>query len=168
MTLQMSEDIKGLMYRTWLPALMTAMLEAIKELPAEHRDSLLRRMCVTCEDLAMGGAVGIRPGMSWEQYVAFLHELPAPVGPWTVTHTAGVYDLVYDCSIGEDGRPRCHCPLVQLGITAPLAQCCDSGARLAGRMIEAATGKTAAKAEVVGSPLRTGAATCHYRVHLRQ
>lgn len=167
MTLPISEDVKLLMYSTWLPALMSAMLEEIKGLPADHRGHLLRRMCVTCEDLAMGGAVGIRPGMSWEEYVAFLHELPAPVGPWTVTQTAGVYDLVYDCSIGEDGRPRCHCPLVQLGITAPLPQCCDSGARLAGRMIEAATGKPAAKAEVVCSPLRTGAATCHYRVHLR-
>jgi len=168
MTLPMSEDMKGLMYRTWLPALMTAMLEAIKELPAEHRDSLLGQMCGTCEDLAMGGAVGIRPGMSWEEYVGFLHELPPPVGPWTVSQTAGVYDLVYDCSIGEDGRPRCHCPLVQLGITAPLPQCCDGGAKLARRMVEAATGKPVAKAEVVSSPLRTGASVCHYRVHLRQ
>ena len=166
MTLPMSEDVKLLMYSTWLPALMTAILEATKELPAKHRDSLLRQMCGTCEDLAMGGAVGIRPGMSWEEYIKFLHELPPPVGPWTVSQTAGVYDLLYDCSIGEDGRPRCHCPLVQLGIAAPLPQCCDGGASLAGRMIEAATGKPVAKAELVGSPLRTGASVCHYRVHL--
>jgi hypothetical protein len=168
MTLPMSEDVKLLMYSTWLPALMTAMLEEVKELPAKHRDRLLRRMCGVCENLAMGGAVGIRPGMSWEEYIKFLHELPPPVGPWTVTHTAGVYDLLYDCSIGEDGKPRCHCPLVQLGITAPLPQCCDGGASLAGRMIEAATGKPVAKAEVIGSPPRTGAPVCHYRVHLSQ
>jgi hypothetical protein len=167
MTLPMSEDVKLLMYSAWLPALMSAMLEEVKELPAEHRDRLLRRMCGVCEDLAMGGAVGIRPGMSWDEYVSFLHGLPSPVGPWTVTQAAGVYDLLYDCSIGEDGRPRCHCPLVQLGITAPLPQCCDGGASLAGRMIEAATGKPVAKAEVVGSPPRTGALVCHYRVHLR-
>jgi hypothetical protein len=168
MTLPMSEDVKLLMYSAWLPALMSAMLEEVKELPAEHRDRLLRRMCGVCEDLAMGGAVGIRPGMSWDEYVSFLHGLPSPVGPWTVTQAAGVYDLLYDCSIGEDGRPRCHCPLVQLGITAPLPQCCDGGASLAGRMIEAATGKPVAKAEVVASPLRAGASVCHYRVHLAQ
>jgi hypothetical protein len=160
--------MKGLMYGTWLPALMSTMLKAIKEVPAKHRDHLLRQMCGTCEDLAMGGAVGIRPGTTWEEYVRFLQELPPPVGPWTVSQTAGVYDLAYDCSIGEDGRPRCHCPLVQLGIAGPLSQCCDSGARLAGRMIEAATGKPVGKAEVVSSPLRTGASICHYRVDLRQ
>jgi len=168
MTLPISEDVKLLMYSTWLPALMSAMLEEVKELPAEHRDRLLRQMCRTCEDLALGGAVGIRPGMSWEEYLKFLHELPPPVGPWTVSRTDDVYDLEYGCSIGEDGRPRCHCPLVQLGITAPLPQCCDGGASLAGRMIEAATGKPVAKAEVVASPLRAGASVCHYRVHLAQ
>jgi hypothetical protein len=168
MTLPISEDVKLLMYSTWLPALMSTILEAVKELPAKHRDRLLRQMCRTCEDLALAGAVGIRPGMSWDEYVSFLHGLPSPVGPWTVTQAAGVYDLLYDCSIGEDGRPRCHCPLVQLGITAPLPQCCDGGASLAGRMIEAATGKPVAKAEVVASPLRAGASVCHYRVHLAQ
>jgi len=35
-------------------------------------------------------------------------------------------------------------------------------------MIEAATGKPVAKAEVVASPLRAGASVCHYRVHLTQ
>ena len=167
MTLPISEDIKLLMYSTWLPALMSKMLEAIKELPAKHRDRLLHQMCRTCEDLAMGGAVGIRPGMTWEDYLRFLEELPAPMGPWTVSRTDDVCDLVYGCSIGEDGKPRCHCPLVQLGISAPLPQCCDGGASLAGRMIEAATGKPVATADVVNSPLRTGESVCHYRVHFR-
>jgi hypothetical protein len=168
MTLTMSEDIKGLMYCTWLPALMGTMLGEINRLPAIERDRLLRRLCETCEDLAMGGAVGIRPGMGWEEYVKFLHEMSPPIGPWTVSQTNGVYDLVYDCSVDEDGRPRCHCPLVQLEITTPLPQCCESGAALAGRMIGAATSKPVARAEVVGTPLRTGASVCHYRVHLMQ
>ena len=168
MTLPMSEDLKLLMYSTWLPALMSTMLETIKELPAKHRDRLLRQMCKTCEDLAIGGAVGIRPGMTWEEYLKFLEELPPPVGPWTVSRTDEVYDLEYGCSIGEDGKPRCHCPLVQLGITEPLPQCCDGGASLAGRMIGAATGHPVAKAEVVGSPLRNGASVCHYRVRLQR
>ena len=168
MTLPMSEDVKMLMYSTWLPALMSAILEEVKKLPAKHRDRLLRQMCRTCEDLAMGGAVGIRPGMTWDEYLKFLQKMPAPMGPWNVSRTDDVYDLEYGCSIGEDGKPRCHCPLVQLGITAPLPQCCDGGASLAGRMIEAATGKPVAKAELVVSPLRSGASVCHYRVHLRE
>jgi hypothetical protein len=168
MTFPLSEDVKGLMVSLWLPALMTTLLEAIKELPAEHRDRLLHQMCGTCEDVAISGGLGIRPGMSWEEYVQFLRKVPAPMGPWTVSQTAGAYDLVYDCSTGEDGKPRCHCPLVQLGITAPLPQCCDGGARLASRMIEAATARPVVKAEVVGTPLRTGESVCHYRVYVRQ
>jgi hypothetical protein len=168
MALPISEDVKLLMYSTWLPALMSAMLEEVKKLPAGHRDRLLRQMCQTCEDLAMGGAVGIRPGMSWEEYTGFLRELPAPMGPWTVSRTGDVYDLMYGCSMGEDGKPRCHCPLVQLGITAPLPQCCDGGASLAGRMIEAAVRQPVSRAEVIGSPLRTGEAVCHYRVHVKE
>ena len=168
MTLPISEDVKLLMYSTWLPALMSTMLETTKGLPAEHRDRVLHQMCKTCEDLAMGGAVGIRPGMTWDEYLKFLQELPAPMGPWTVRRTDNVYDLEYRCSIGEDGKPRCHCPLVQLGITAPLPQCCDGGASLAKRMIEAATGKTVARAEVIGSPLRTGESVCQYRVQLKR
>ncbi|MBN2098583.1 MAG: hypothetical protein JW753_03195 [Dehalococcoidia bacterium] len=168
MALPISEEVKTLMYSTWLPALMSTVLETTKWFPAEHRDRLLQRMCRTCEDMAMGGAVGIRPGMTWEEYLRFLQELPAPMGPWTVKRTDDVYDLEYGCSIGEDGKPRCHCPLVQLGITEPLPQCCDGGASLAGRMMEAATGRPVAEAEVVGSPLRNGASVCHYRVHLKQ
>lgn len=166
-SLPISEDVRLLMYSTWLPALMTTMLEAIEELPAKQRDRLLSRMCRTCEDLAIGGAVGIRPGMNWEEYLKFLRELPAPMGPWSISRTDDTYDLEYGCSIGEDGRPRCHCPLVQLGMTTPLPQCCDGGASLAGRMIEAATGKPVLKAEVVASPLRNGETVCHYRVHLK-
>ena len=64
MALQISEETKGLMYSTWLPAVMATVLEGVKELPAQHRDPLLTKMCKACEDLAMAGAVGIQPGMS--------------------------------------------------------------------------------------------------------
>jgi hypothetical protein len=165
MALQISDEVKALMYQTWLPALMTTVLEEVKKLPAGHRDSVLTGMCQTCEDLALAGAVGIQDGMSWDEYLRYLKEASPPIGPWTIREDGDVYDLVYDSSIGEDGRPRCHCPLVQLGMAEPVAGCCDGGARLAGRMIEAATGKACASAEVVCSPLRTGDATCHYRVH---
>ena len=168
MALEISEDVKGAIYQVWLPALVTTLLREIEGLPREHSENLLTKMCTTCEDLAMIGAVGIQPGMSWDDYVKYLKEVPAPVGPWTVEQHGDVFDLVYDCSIGEDGKPQCHCPLVQLGLMAPNPYCCDSGARLSGRMIGGATGKSVAKAEVIDSASRTGAHVCHYRVHLKK
>jgi hypothetical protein len=165
--LEIPEDVKDLIYRTWLPALMAVMFEAVKGLPPKHRKAVLKSVCITCEDMAMAGALGIQPGMSWDEYVKFVKEAPAPVGPWTIKGKGNVYDLTYDATVGEDGRPLCHCPFVLLGIREPLPECCESGARLAGKMMAAATGKTVAKAEVVDSPARTSAMVCHYRVRLK-
>ncbi len=167
MALEIPEDIKDLIYRTWMPALMTAMFEAVKALPPKHRKAVLKSVCVTCEDMAMAGALGIQPGMSWDEYVKFVKEVPPPIGPWTIKGKDNVYDLSYEATIGEDGKPLCHCPFVLLGIREPLPECCDSGARLAGKMMAAATGKTVTKTEVVCSPARTCAAVCHYRVRLK-
>jgi hypothetical protein len=166
MAMQISEEIKSLMCGTWLPAIMATVLQGVKELPVQHRNLILTKMCTSCEDLAMMGAVGIKSGMSWDEYVKFLEGLPPPIGPWTIKRTGDIFDLFYECSIGADGRPRCHCPLVQLGITEPLPECCSGGADLAGRMISTATSKLVAKAEVIGSPLRNGESFCHYRVHI--
>jgi len=168
MALEMSEDIKDLVYKTWLPALMTAMFEVVKKLPAKQKKSVLKKICTTCEDMAMAGALGIQPGMRWNDYVKFVKEAPAPIGPWTIKRSKNgdVYDLTYDTTIGEDGKPLCHCPFVLLGIREPLPECCDSGASLSGKMIASATKKTVAKTEVIDSPCRTGAMVCHYRVRL--
>jgi hypothetical protein len=167
MALEIPAEIKDAIYKAWLPALMTALLAGVKELPAEQKGALLTKMCVTCEDLAMAGAVGIQPEMSWDEYLEYLKTVPPPIGPWAVEQDGDVYDLVYDCSIGEDGRPQCHCPLVQLGIAEPEPYCCDSGARLSGRMIGGAKNKPVEKVEVVDSAARTGARICHYRVRLK-
>lgn len=168
MALEIPEDIKELIYRTWLPALMTAMFEAVKGLPLKQRKAVLTSICITCEDMAMAGALGIQPGMSWADYVKFVKEAPAPVGPWTIKQKGNVFDLTYDATIGEDGKPLCHCPFVLLGIREPLPECCDSGARLSAKMIAAATKRRVAKSEVVDSPVITGAAVCHYRVRLKK
>ncbi len=168
MTLQIPEEMKALMYQTWLPALAKTLLDGIRRLPDEQRSELLTQMCTTCEDLAMAGAVGIQPGMTWDDYVEYVRAAPAPIGPWRIERDGAIYDLRYDASIGPDGRPMCHCPLLQLGIIEePLPFCCDSGARLSGKMIAAATGREVRSAEVVDSPTRTGAPICHYRVRVK-
>jgi hypothetical protein len=170
MALEMPEDVKEMVYKAWMPALMTTVFEAIKELPPKHRKAMLNRICLTCEDMAMVGALGIQPGMSWDDYVKFVKEAPAPIGPWTIkkNKSGDVYDLTYDATIGEDGKPMCHCPFVLLGIREALPECCDSGARLSGKMIAAATKKKVAKTEVIDSPPRTCAAVCHYRVKVKK
>ena len=168
MALEIPDDVKALMHQTWLPALMTAVLQKVKELPQEHKIAVLTGMCTTCEDLAMAGAVGIQPGMSWDDYLEYLKGTAPPIGPWTIKQDGDVFDLVYDSSIGPDGKPRCHCPLLQLGmITEAIPFCCESGARLAGKMIAAATNKPVEKTEVIDSPSRTGASVCHYRVYVK-
>ena len=168
MALEIPEQVRDLIYRTWLPALMTTVFEGIKELPPKQRKAFLMKICLTCEDMAMAGALGIQPGMSWADYVKFVKEAPAPIGPWTIKQKDNVCDLTYDATIGEDGKPMCHCPFVLLGIREPLPECCDSGARLSGKMIAAATKKTVSKTEVIDSPCRTGASVCHYRVRLKK
>ncbi|TET13038.1 MAG: hypothetical protein E3J81_09620 [Dehalococcoidia bacterium] len=165
--MEISEDLKALMYQTWLPALMTTVLQKVKELPQEHKMAVVTGMCTTCEDLAMAGAVGIQPGMSWDGYLEYLKGTVPPIGPWTVKQDGDVFDLIYESSTGPDGRARCHCPLVQLGMSDPMPECCDSGARLAAKMIAAATNKPVEKTEVVDSPSRTGASVCHYRVRVK-
>ena len=166
MALEIPEDMKEAMYRVWLPALTSTLLAGIRELPREHKEALLTKMCTQCEDLAMAGAVGIQPDMSWDAYLKYLKGVPPPIGPWTVEGDGDVFDLYYDCTIGEDGKPQCHCPLVQLGLAEPDPYCCDSGARMSGRMIGGAKNRPVEKVAMVDSAARTGARVCHYRVHL--
>lgn len=165
--MQIPEEVKSVIYQTWLPALMTAVLKKVKELPQQHKMSVLTGMCTTCEDMAMAAAVGIQPGMSWDDYLEYLKTAVSPIGPWTINQDGNVFDVIYDSSVGPDGRARCHCPLVQLGLSEPMPECCDSGARLAGRMIGGALNKAIEKCEVIDSPSRTGAGICHYRVHAK-
>ena len=166
MALEIPEDMKVVMMQTWLPALMTTVFDAVKDLPAKHRKAVLDKICVACEDMAIAGALGIQPGMSWDDYVKFVKDAPPPMGPWTLKKKGEVVDLIYDTTLGDDGKPQCHCPFVQLGIRGPIPDCCEGGARLSGKMIGGATGKKVAKAEVIDTPITTGARVCHYRVRL--
>lgn len=170
MSLEIPEETRSLMYSTWLPAIMTTVLEGIKGLPVKHRKAILTNMCDTCGDLAMAGAVGIQPGVSWDEYVKVLEEAAPPIGPWTIKRSGDVFDLIYKASMGPDGKPRCHCPLILLGMIAEqFPECCasGSGARLGAQMIEAATKKPVVKTVVVDCPTKTGAPVCHYRVWLK-
>jgi hypothetical protein len=83
-SLEIPEETKSLMYSTWLPAIMTTVLEDIKGLPTKHRRAILTNMCDTCGNLAMAGAVGIQPGMSWNEYTEYLERAAPPLGPWTI------------------------------------------------------------------------------------
>lgn len=47
MALEMPEDIEDLVYKTWMPALMTTVFEAIRELPEKHRKASLTKICAT-------------------------------------------------------------------------------------------------------------------------
>lgn len=168
--MEISEEIKGLMYSTWLPAIVTTLLEEIRKLPPKRRKVMLTKMCDTCGDLAMAGAVGIQPGMSWDDYLEYLKGTVPPLGPWTIKQNGDVFDLIYEACIVEGGKPLCHCPLLLLGmITEQFPECCSSGsgARLGGRMIEAATKKQVVRAEVVDCPTKTAAKVCHYRVRVK-
>jgi hypothetical protein len=114
--------------------------------------------------------VGIQPGMSWNEYTEYLERAAPPLGPWTIKRNGDVFDLVYEASIGPDGKPRCHCPLLLLGIIEEqFPECCasGSGARLGAQMIEAATQKPVLKASVIDCPTKTGAPVCHYRIWIK-
>jgi len=166
--MEIPDDIKALMFQTWLPALVTTLLAETDKLPREHKEQLLTQMCITCEDLALAGALGCQPGMSWDDYCTFIKEATPPIGPWTIDKEGNTYDLYYDCTVGPDGKPRCHCPLVQLGIIAQQNPfCCEGGARISGRMITSATGEEVDHAETVESAAKTGSMVCHYRVRTK-
>ena len=166
--MEIPDDIKALMFQTWLPALVTTLLAEIDKLPREHKEQLLTQMCITCEDLALAGALGCQPGMSWDDYCTFIKEATPPIGPWTIDKEGNTYDLYYDCTVGPDGKPRCHCPLVQLGMIARQNPfCCEGGARISGRMITSATGEEVDHAETVESAAKTGSMVCHYRVRTK-
>jgi hypothetical protein len=165
--LEIPEEVKVLMYQTWLPAVMTSVLEIVKKLPEEQKSAVYTALCKTCGELAMAGALGPQPGMSWDQYAEFLEGTTPPIGPWKVKCAGKVYDLFYEASVDENGNAVCHCPLIHLEIGDPLKQCCDSGAELTGCMIGAVTGLEIDKFEVVKSPIRTCDSCCHYRVTVK-
>ena len=166
--MEIPEDMKAIMFQTWLPAIVTTLLAEIGQLPKEQNEYLLTRMCMTCEELAIEGALGCQPGMSWEDYCTFIQTAPPPIGPWTIKQEGNQYDLYYDCSKGPDGNPRCHCPLVQLGmIEKQNPCCCHGGGRLSGKMIASATGKEIAHAETITSAAMHNSMVCHYRVRTK-
>ena len=164
-----TDELKAECCKLTLPAMMTAILEKVSELPDEYRLPIYDAMCKAgCEDPAIeGGFLRIQPGMSWDEYVAHLKMIPAPIGPWTIEQNGDVFDVYYEASIGDDGKPLCHCVLYHLGITEPIKECCPGGARVSAAMIETALNKDVAEADVVETVARDGASACHWRVRLK-
>ncbi len=162
---EMPEAIKDLIYKEWLPRIMAGALKAVRELPSEHRDHVLKEMGAACAGLNTP-VVGITPGMGLEEYKKHMSALQPPLGPRTIEQVGDIVQVSYHSPIGKDGRPICQCPLVQLKMVEPFPELCSCAANNGACWIETAIGKPCAKAELMGSPLATGEPYCRYTVYL--
>jgi hypothetical protein len=161
-----SEEIKGLIYSEWLPRIMAGVLKGVRELPPEHRDHVMMRMSEACGAMAVW-AVGIRPDMTYDEMVKHLSELEPPLGPRTIQKVGDVVHSAYHCSLDENGRPICECPVVKLGMVEPFPELCSCGANMTAQYLEAIGMGPVAKSELVDSPLTTGEPFCRYVVYLK-
>jgi len=161
---EMPQAIKELIYKEWLPRIVAGLLEAVRELPPEHRDHVLKGMSNACGSMACV-VCGIRPDMSREEYLKHMRELPPPLGPRTIEWIGDLVQVEYHVPI-VDGRPVCQCPMVMLGMIEPFPELCICSANVGACFIEAYTQKPTAKAELIGSP-HSGLQSCQYRVYLK-
>ncbi len=160
-----SEEIKGLIYTTWVPRMLAAVLQAARELPPEHRDFVMMRMAKACAPLAVW-ALGIRPEMTYDELVKHLSELEPPLGPRTIQRVGDVVHSWYHCSTDEEGNPICECPVIKMGIMEPFPELCSCGANMAAQYLET-IGMPVAKTELTDSALTTGAPCCRYVMYLK-
>jgi hypothetical protein len=161
----MPEAIKDLIYREWLPRIMAGALKAVRELPAEHRNHVLKGMSDACGPMAVE-VCGIDPNVSKEEYLKYMTELPAPLGPRTIEWINDLIQVEYHPPKGEDGRPICQCPMIQLGMVEPFPELCICAANTGACFVEAYTQKKASGVELMGS-IHSGQQSCRYRVHLK-
>ena len=162
-----SEEIKGLIYATWVPAMLAAVLQAVRELPPEHRDFVMMRMAKACGPLAVW-ALGIRPEMTYDELVKHLTELEPPLGPRTIQRVGDVVHSSYHCSKDEQGNSICECPIIKLGIMEPFPELCSCGANMAAQYLEAIGMGPVAKTELTDSALTTGSPFCRYVIYLKE
>ena len=161
-----SEEIKSLIYTTWLPRITGGLLQGVRELPPEHRDHVMMRMCGVCAPLAVW-ALGVRSDMSFEEMAELLTNLEPPLGPRTIERVGNIVHSTYHCSVDQNGKPVCECPVVKLGMVEPFPELCSCGANMAAYYLES-IGIPTAKSELMGSPLTTGEPFCQYVVHLKE
>lgn len=162
---EFTPEIKELIYKEWVPRILAGVLEGVRELPPEHRDNVMMKMAKTCSAMAVW-ALGIRQGMTYDEMVKHLTHLEPPLGPRTIQRVGNIVHSTYHCSIGEDGRPICECPVVKLGIMEPFPELCSCGANMAAHYLET-IGIPTARTELMGSPNTTGEPFCQYVIHLK-
>ena len=161
----MPPEIRDMIYREWLPRVMAGALKAVRELPPEHRNHVLRGMSDACSPMAVE-VCGIRPDMSRAEYLEHMTKLPPPLGPRTIDWEGDVVEVDYHPPVDADGRPVCQCPLIQLGMAEPFPELCFCSANTGAAFLEAYTREPTAKVELLGS-IHSGMPSCRYRVHLK-
>ncbi len=166
MSHEYSEEIKGLIYTTWVPRMLAAVLGAVRELPPEQRDFVMMRMSQACAPLAVW-ALGIRPEMTYDELVKHLTELEPPLGPRTIERVGDVVHSTYHCSTDEKGNPICECPIIKLGIMEPFPELCSCGANMAAQYLDAIGMGPVAKTDLVDSAMTTGTPFCRYVMYLK-
>ncbi len=162
---EMPEAIKDLIYKEWLPRVIAGVLRAVREIPPEYRDHVLKGMSNGCGPLAVQ-VCKISPDMSRDEYIKYMSELSPPLGPRTIEWIDDLVQVDYHTPRGDNGQPVCQCPLIQLGIIEPFPELCICGANVGACFIEAYTQKPTARVELLGSP-HSGMQSCRYRVHLK-
>jgi hypothetical protein len=162
---EFTPEIKELIYKEWVPRILAGVLQGVRELPAEHRDYVMMKMSKTCADMAVW-ALGIRADMTYEEMRKHLTNLEPPMGPRTITRVGNIIHSTYHCSIDDDGKPICECPVVKMGIMEPFPELCSCGANKAAYYFET-IGIPTARTELMGSPNTTGEPACQYVIHLR-
>jgi len=163
---EFSEEIKGLIYKEWVPRILAGVLEAVRELPPEYRDRVMMRMSKACGALAVW-ALGIRPDMTYDELVKHLTNLEPPLGPRTIERVGAAVHSTYHCSLDEAGKPICECPIIKLGIMEPFPELCSCGTNMAAQYLETIGMGPVAKSELMDSAMSTGAPFCRYVMYLK-
>jgi len=162
---EFTPEIKDLIYKEWVPRILAGVLGAVRELPPEQRDFIMMKMSETCASMAVW-ALGIKPEMTYKQLEKHLTDMEPPMGPRTIQRVGNIIHSTYHCSIGDDGRPICECPVVKMGIMEPFPELCSCGANMASYYFET-IGMPTSHTELMGSPNTTGEPACQYVIHLK-
>ena len=161
---EIPEALKDFMYKEWTPRILAGVLEGVRELPPEHRDHVLQKMAKACSVMA-NPAMGVRPGMGFEEYRRHIQALEPPRGPRVVERTTNLVEVEYHPPV-VDGQPQCVCPMIMLGMVEPFPELCLCGGLTGASFIETATGEKVAEVETLGG-IHSGRQTCRYLVHLK-
>jgi len=162
----MPDVIKEMIYKEWLPRVMAATLNAVRELPEEHRNHVLKGMSEGCGPLAVA-VCGIRPDMTKEEYIDHMTNLAPPLGTRKIDWIEDLVQVDYQTPTDDMGNAICQCPMVMLGMIDPFPELCICSANTGACFLEAYTQKPVEHVDLIGSPL-SGLKSCRYRLHLKK